>query len=177
MDFNKPSMDEGSSRFWSAVFGGVTAVGLVAAGVFTVVQYLDSKAAERAGRDKDREAVQLQIATTEFSAKQAFNSKHLELCAQAAGDAGTIATTKDPSKRRLAQEDFWQLYWGPLGIVEETGVANAMVAFGQCIEYSCEDAKMLALKLAHACREEVSKDFHIVLPTVPERPAPGAAKP
>src|SRR5277367_2958809 len=114
MDINKPSMDEGTARFWSAVFGGITAVGLVAAGIYTLFQYIDAKEKDRESRDKDRTALQLQVATTSFAAKQAFNSKHLELCAQATGDAGTIATSKDKGQLRLAKDDFWRLYWGPL---------------------------------------------------------------
>jgi len=109
MDINKPSMGEGTARFWTAVFGGITAVGLVAAGVYTLFQYIDSKEKDRESRDKDRTALQLQIATTSFAAKQAFNSKHLELCAQATGDAGTIATSKDKGQLRLARDDFWRL--------------------------------------------------------------------
>ena len=36
MDIHKPSMGEGAARFWTAVFGGVTAIGLVAAGIYTL---------------------------------------------------------------------------------------------------------------------------------------------
>jgi hypothetical protein len=166
MEINTPSMGVGPSRFWAAVFGGITAIGLVAAGIYTLFQYFDAK-------EKDRATLQLQIATTELAAKQAFNSKHLELCAQAAGDAGTLATSKDESKKRLAKDDFWQLYWGPLGIVEDSEVASAMVSFGHCLEGTCDQPiEFQALKLAHACRAEVSKDFQIDLPAVPNRPSP-----
>lgn len=175
MDINKPSMGEGAARFWTAVFGGVTALGLVAAGIYTLFQFIDAKDKDRESRDKDRAALQLQIATTSFAAKQAFNGKHLELCAQAVGDAGTIATSKDESKLRSAKDDFWRLYWGPLGIVEESEVASAMVRFGKCLERGkgCDSPLTgLALSLAHACRSEVSKDFQLDLPTVPDRPKP-----
>jgi hypothetical protein len=173
MDINKPSMGEGTARFWTAVFGGITAVGLVAAGVYTLFQYIDSKEKDRESRDKDRTALQLQIATTSFAAKQAFNSKHLELCAQATGDAGTIGTSKDKGQLRLARDDFWRLYWGPLGIVEESQVARAMVDFGACLDGKRCDGQLtsLALNLAHACRAEVSNDFQLDLPRVPNRPS------
>ena len=173
MDLNKLSLGEGAARFWNAVFGGITALGLVAAGIYALFQYIDAKEKDRESRDKDRASLQLQIATTSFAAKQAFNGKHLELCAQAAGDAGTIATSKDQNLLRSAKDDFWRLYWGPLGIVEESQVASAMVAFGRCLENgkSCESPlTSLALDLAHACRSEVSKDFQLNLPSVPDRP-------
>src|SRR5215203_5472586 len=176
MENSKFSMSEGSARFWTAVFGGITAISLVAAGMYTLFEYFDAKQRENEARDKDRAALQLQIAATALSAKQAFNNKHLDLCAEAAIAAGTVATTRDAGKRREAEDDFWRLYWGPLGIVEDSEVANAMVAFGQCLEGTCRDrpVKQLALGLAHACRVEVSRDFQIQLPTVPDRPLPKA---
>jgi hypothetical protein len=171
MDLNKPSMGEGAARFWTALFGGVTAVGLVAAGIYTLFQYIDLKDKERQDREKDRATLQLQIATTAFSAKQAFSSKHLELCSQASGDAGIIATSKDQTKQRSAKEDFWRLYWGPLGIVEESAVATAMVAFGKCLDGHCDKPiTSLSLNLAHACRAEAANDFQLDLPPVPNRP-------
>ena len=165
METSKLSMSEGSARFWSTIFGGITAIGLIAAGLYSVVQYFDTR--EREGR-----TLQLQVQATALAAKQAFHGKHLELCAEATTAAGTIATTQDANKKRLAQDDFWRLYWGPLGIVEDAEVAEAMVAFGKCIGGECGDrpARRRALDLAHACRAEVSKDFQIDLPVVPDRP-------
>jgi len=171
MILNKLSLDEGAARFWTAVFGGITAIGLVGAGIYTLIQYFDAK-------ERDRVTLQVQLITAALAAKQGFNTKHLELCTQAAGAAGTIASSKDPNKRRLAEDDFWQLYWGPLGIVEQSGVASAMVAFGECLQGKCTDRSptSLALDIAHACRAEVSQDFQIDLPNVPERPASGTLK-
>jgi hypothetical protein len=40
-------MGEGAARFWTAVFGGITAIVLVAAGVYTLIQYLDTKQKDR----------------------------------------------------------------------------------------------------------------------------------
>lgn len=171
MDFNRPSMGEGAARFWTALFGGITAVGLVAAGIYSLFQYMDLKDKERQDRKKDRDTQQLQIAITEFSAKQSFSAKHLELCSQASGDAGIIASSKDQTKLRSAKEDFWRLYWGPLGIVEEPAVANAMVAFGRCLDGNCDEPiTTLSLNLAHACRSESANDFKLNLPSVPDRP-------
>jgi len=156
----KLSLDEGAARFWTAFFGGITALALVGGGVYSLVQYIG-------GKEQDRRNVQVQLATATLAAKQGFNTKHLELCAQAAGAAGTIAASKDETKRRSAEDEFWRLYWGPLGIVEQSDVATAMVAFGKCLREKCENSlTTLALEIAHACRAEVSKDFDINLPKV-----------
>ena len=36
-------MSEDSARFWSVIFGGVTTIGLVLGGTYTVIQYFDSR--------------------------------------------------------------------------------------------------------------------------------------
>ena len=179
MENSKLSMSEGVARFWTTVFAGVTAVSLIAAGLYSLVQYFDAKDRERESRDKDRAALQLQVQATALAAKQAFHNKHLELCAEATIAASTIATTKDESRKRAALDDFWRLYWGPLGIVEDSEVEGAMVAFGECLEGNCGERppRLRALDLARACRVEVSRDFQVKLQALPERPlAPAATK-
>jgi hypothetical protein len=159
-------MDEGTARFWSTIFAGITAISLVLGGLYTLWQYIATK-------ETDRQNMMLQIATATLAAKQSFNGQHLTLCSQAAGDAGTLATSKDKANRSAAEDDFWRLYWGPLGIVEQNAVAGAMVAFGNCLKGQCGNTSQetLAVNLAHACRDEVSTDFDLHLSRVPERPA------
>jgi hypothetical protein len=170
MDISGPSISEGTARFWNVVFGGITAVSLLAAGGYTLVQHFENKEKESVSR-------QLQIATAVLAAKEGFNTKHLELCSEATAAAGTIATSKDTAKKQLAEDTFWRLYWGALGIVEGSDVEKAMVAFGECLRGSCaRPPTFLALDLAHACRAEVSKDFELKLPDLPKRPDSGSAK-
>jgi hypothetical protein len=57
--------------------------------------------------------------------------------------------------------------------VEGRGVATAMVAFGHCLNGDCaRPPELLALDLAHACREEVAGDYQINLEQLPKRPSP-----
>jgi hypothetical protein len=186
MDFNRPSMDEGHCPLLERdIWGDNSRWSYCSWNLYPRSIPQCTARGGRESHDKDRATLQLQIATTSLAAKQAFNSKHLELCAQATGDAGTIATTRDKSKLRLAEDDFWRLYWGPLGIVEESEVERAMVAFGECLNdregkndlhfrFACNGAPLtkFALDLAQACRSEVSKDFQLDLPSVPPRPPP-----
>jgi hypothetical protein len=161
-------MSEEGARFWTVMFGGVTAIGLVFGGIYTAMQYLDS-------RSKDSATYNLQIQTAQLEAKKPYFSKHLDLCSQVTDDAATIATTSDPKKKKGATEDFWRLYWGPMGTVEEGGVEKAMVAFGDCLQGKCredQDLTQLSLALAHKCRSEISHHFELKLaPLVMKHPA------
>lgn len=170
-----PALDEATSRYWNAVFGGITALGLVLGGGYTLLQYLDAKANDQEVHKKDVATLKLQVDATKLAAQQAFNNKHMELCSRASEDAGTIATSTNPSKRADATDDFWRLYWGPLGIVEDKAVEGAMVAFGDCLTalsngQKCEkDLTSLSLDLARACRTEVKSNFDVDLPNLPAR--------
>src|SRR5580700_10817375 len=101
----KSTMDEGTARFWTTIFAGITAFGLVAGGLYSLVQYLDSKKRDLEAREKDRQTLEVQIAVSRLAARQTFNNSHLDLCTQAAGAAGTIATSTDPQKVRAATDD------------------------------------------------------------------------
>src|SRR5260370_7510246 len=154
-----PTMSEAAGRFWTVLFGGVTAIGLVFGGIYTVIQYFQTYA--------------LQAATAELEAKKPFYSKHLDLCSEASVAAATIATSKDPEKKKAAAEDFWRLYWGPLGMVEEREVEGAMVPFCNCLHGTCEKTpSILSLHLPHSCRTEISRHFALSLPELSKKLAP-----
>jgi hypothetical protein len=156
-------MNEAGARFWTVLFGGITAIGLVFGGIYTVIQYFDSRA-------KEAQTYALQAATAKLEAKKPYYSTHLDLCSEASIAAATIATTKDPQKKKAATEDFWRLYWGPLGMVEETEVATAMIDFGKCLRGTCQqDLEQLSLALAHGCRTEISRHFDLTLPPLPNK--------
>jgi hypothetical protein len=166
---------EGTGRFWAAVFGGITALSLVAAGSYSLVQYWDAQKRYVDDRAKDRATLQLEVAATRMSARQAFANRHLELCAEASAAAATISTTQDQKKRAGATDDFRRLYWGPLGIVEDREVATQMVMFGECLDGECGGSTLrsLSLAIAHACRHEVEKNFEVNLPDVPTQRTAG----
>jgi hypothetical protein len=180
-------MDEGAARFWTVLFGGLTAISLVAGGIYTIVQYFDAKQKDRDVRETDRATLQLQIDAMTLSARQAFNTRHIELCSRASEDAGVLATSTDPSRLLKAKEDFWSLYWGTLGIVENREVEAAMVGLGNCLtaldqkDKTCApELRSLSLNLAHACRAEVEKNFQVDLPSLNSgtsaKPAEGQAR-
>jgi len=158
MNINWPTMEEAASRFWTAVFAGLTAIGLIAGGLYTLWQYLSQY------------KLQVQVAT--LSARAPFDTKRLDLCLEASADAASIASTSDPSVRQQAVEDFWRLYWGPLGIVEDQKIATAVTKFGDCFKQSCKTPlTSLAYGIAQACRTEVSKSLNLNLSEAPGRRA------
>jgi hypothetical protein len=172
MNINKPTMDEAASRFWSAIFAAATTMALIGGGIYSLVQYF-------AARNQERLTYEFQVKIAQYEARKPFYSKQLDLCAEASGAAATIATSKDPKKRQDALDDFWRLYWGPLGIVEAGKVSIAMVSFGDCLSGPCagRSLKFRSLDIAHACRDEISDSWELKLPPVGERPGESDSKP
>jgi hypothetical protein len=158
-------MEEAASRFWSALFAAATTIALIGGGIYSVVQYFNA-------RNKDRLTYEFQVKVAQFEARKPFYSKLLDFCSEASAAAATIATSKDPRKKRDAVDDFWRLYWGPLGIVEPEGVSKAMVAFGRCLNGTCDGNRLeyLAIDIAHRCRDGISDSWKLDLPPVQQRP-------
>jgi hypothetical protein len=54
----------------------------------------------------------------------------------------------------MPETTFWELYYGPLALVDDENVEVAMVEFGRCVQGDCVPDKMkgLSLALAQACR-------------------------
>jgi hypothetical protein len=111
-----------------------------------------------------------------FELQKPYWEKQLELYFSAAEVAATIATTSDQDEKIKAERKFWQLYGGPLSILEDEltnsegrPVEKAMVKFGRCMkgstcgsqhdECSPDEIHTRSLNLAHTIRSSVSKTW------------------
>jgi hypothetical protein len=166
----KFQMTEDASRFWTVVFGAVTTIGLLSGGVYSLIEYWDGRERELREQEQQRVVLSSQNEATRLAARQAFANKHLETCSEAARLAATIATSTG-NPRAAAIQSFLVLYWGPLGVVEGPDVEGSMVQFGNCLRNDCapDQLRRLSLNLAHACRNEVEKNFEVHLPDLPPR--------
>ena len=79
---------------------------------------------------------------------------------EAAETVAQIPRTSDVAQRDKLIKRFWELYWGPLAVVEDRGVSQAMVEYGNQINADPKaDGKLqnLAIKVAHACRDSLKQ--------------------
>ncbi len=107
--------------------------------------------------------------TREREIKKAFWEKQMALYIEASDAAAKIATLPVGRKdREKAEERFQQLYWGPLVLVEDEGVKDAMMKFNRCLQgldERCrpEDLKNLSLLLANKCRASIKNAWKVEL--------------
>ena len=123
-----------------------------------------------------------------FESQQPYRQKQIELYFEASRAASTIATSSNAEEKLAAEEKFWNLYWGPLSVVEDTLAVNnsanfdverAMVIFGRCSPIGMPDGrdtarsgltftrctpselKSISLCLAHTVRDTIHSTWGI----------------
>jgi hypothetical protein len=135
----------------------ITVIIAVAGFWFTVHQYNQQ---QRAAADK-------QAADREQSLLRPVWEKRLELYFTAAEAAATIALSSDKTERDRAEAKFSQLYAGPMIIVEDAEVEQAMIRFNNGLtgHDSCDQSELhsRSLKLASAARTSIGHSFNIKL--------------
>jgi hypothetical protein len=167
----EPESARSASGFWAPQGGaawlikGITsliAIAGVVISVWKVLQSVDEQAAAAAERSR-----------TEYrQAQKDYYDRQLGLYFEVVDVTGLLATEPDPAVRAPALRRFWQLYWGPLCLVEDaqehptgTGgaastVEAAMIHFGDQLRQlpaqpsaqDLEPLQPLAYELAHTIR-------------------------
>ncbi len=98
----------------------------------------------------------------QFSANQAveasrpFLERKLAWCEEAVEVSARIAVAEAPDTQDVTR--FWQLYWGVMGMVEGGDVTQAMVGYGNALKAGKATGGG-ALRIAHACRAELARDW------------------
>jgi hypothetical protein len=74
------------------------------------------------------------IATRRAEAAENLSSRsNLISALRPSNYAAQLATEGDPDKWDAARREFWRLYYGPLCVVEDKSVAQAMMAVGDLL--------------------------------------------
>ncbi|MFG5380912.1 hypothetical protein [Yoonia sp. R2-816] len=110
------------------------------------------------------------IQVQSIAAARPYLEKKLDWCERAVETAARIATVPEPAAEDLLQ--FWQLYWGVMGLIENEAVTQAMEDFGEALNTPAlapsrakdapdhQEARTgRSLALAHACRAELAAEW------------------
>lgn len=107
--------------------------------------------------------------TKEQEFRKEFWEKQFALYSEATQLAASIAVAKDLRDVEEERQRFWKLYWGPLSMVENKAVFDAMVAYGEDLNnqevrgHTSSELKQLSYKLARACRESLKDTWEPVM--------------
>jgi hypothetical protein len=112
------------------------------------------------------------------SNKAPFLEKQLEISFEASDVAARLATETNADEWEKARKDFWRLYWGPLGIVEDKAVEAAMVALGKIVPKLADENLELpmatleqpSLQLALATRNLILGSWKVDIPALKGKP-------
>lgn len=84
-------------------------------------------------------------------------------------DSGKIDSANREGLGAQAQEKFWQLYYGPLEIVTDEEVTDAIKEFKECLlkrqagDLTPRDLEIKSLELARACRASIGESWNFQL--------------
>lgn len=108
--------------------------------------------------------------TQSIEAAKPYLHKKLDFCVEAVETAAKIAESNTYPDAEIAR--FLEMYWGVMGLIENEVVNGAMVGFkdevskiksaqrdGLSDAHIPATAKSKALQLAHACRDELSREW------------------
>jgi len=141
----------------------VTVLG-VAGFLFGVKQYVDQ---QKAGREAAIQQEKRELEARDRDFMKPLWEKELDLYFRATAAAATIATTKKSPQREVAENEFWQLYEGPLVVVENQALSGAMKRFGRCLDGHdrCDDneLRLRSRALASTIQETIEESAKLRL--------------
>jgi hypothetical protein len=128
-------MEETKYRFWDTVIKTLTAFALIVAGLWTVWQYFEN---------------------VRFDAYKPFATKQLEIYIDVARAAAKVAEPGTPQEVIDAKRELDTIVNGPLPLVEEQNVSDAVNNF-----YKCHDKKINGQPVspATACNGQTEAHF------------------
>lgn len=110
------------------------------------------------------------LQTQSINAARPHLERQLAWCEEAVEKAAAIATAETPSPTDVAR--FWQMYWGVMGLIEDSEIERTMEAFGSAldpemarpeapvaVEGDTVNLKRRALAIARACRQTLAREW------------------
>lgn len=109
-----------------------------------------------------------------FEARKPYYQKQMDLCLEATEVAAVLASSIDREKWQTARARFWELYWGPLSVVETPlgagigPVEQKMVEIGEALEpeglspaLPVTAIEQPSFELAHSCRDLIAQSWQV----------------
>jgi hypothetical protein len=130
--------DDAKPSRWSAPLQHISTLALIAGGVFALWRYYDTTAR------------QFQRPLWEQQVKHYFETTRA---------TAQLASLEPGPEWQAAANEFWVMYFGPLSIVEDQSVEQAMVDFSTALEAAAPLAQMLAASELQSLAPDQTSDL------------------
>ncbi len=90
----------------------------------------------------------------EIEAAKPYLEKKLQWCEEVVEVAASLAVSPNDE----LEQRFLEMYWGVLGMVERQSIIDSMINFKEALDSGSVSGGK-AIRIAHACREELSNDW------------------
>jgi hypothetical protein len=155
-------MDDRQARTWDTTIK-VVGVVLAVAGFWDGIRRYDE--GRRADAQASRERAHQAAIVALRESRKPFLERQLSLYFEATNAAAQLSTLSPGPAWDTASQRFWELYWGELGLVEDSGVLDAMVGYGEALKAydrskgTQAELHQKALALARACRHSLQTEW------------------
>lgn len=156
-------MKETTFRFWQILATILSSVLVLTGIIITIIHFNKSQTNQLNAVEKQIESQREENKEQNLNNFQnSFWKKQLELYVQATSFAAELTQYEQDSKEyRMSRKGFYTLFWGPMSIVEDSLVKEAMEDYSdQLIKYEqsqskkdLSDLQQKSFQLARTCRE------------------------
>jgi hypothetical protein len=123
-------LDETKPTNWDLIVKIVGLVALVASGLWTLYKF---RADRRVDLEHQAEAQKTEAKLRADELNRFVFERQAGLYFEAAQAASTIATSNNKAEKKTAGDEFYELYFGQLVVVEDRRVELAMIEFSRCL--------------------------------------------
>ena len=151
---------------WDNIVKNVSVITAVATLVGSAIAFFIQR-----GDDIDQRVLQAKV--NERESKRVFLDKQAELYFEAVPLVSKLANVKSPEQIEEKDERrFWHIFWGELGMVEDSDVARAMDLFGSSLQafqdqtgnaVCARQRRAISLVLSHCVRKSLGDNWGVQL--------------
>ena len=144
--------------FWDIFIKALAGILGLAGAAITAFKYLDEKSQANDAARSANEAAEQANKTAELEARKPFDQQRQAVYLDLLSTTARIGNTRSGTPERVEASDrFWFIYWGPLPLVSDYAVGQAVNIFSELMDRPDDEVPLrnASMAIARACRESL----------------------
>jgi len=153
-----PTLGKDEAAYWDIIIKAVGGVLALSGAAITAFKYLDEKAQANLTAQAANVAAEQANETAKKEARKPFDEQRQAIYLDLLSATATIGNTRhNTPERESANDRFWFLYWGPLPLVADFTVGEAVNRFSELMDKPEDEIPLrnASMAIAKACRSSL----------------------
>jgi len=150
-----PALGKDEAAFWDIIVKALGGILALAGAAITAFKYLDEKSQANKTARAANEAANRANETARMEARKPFDQQRQAIYLDLLSTTATIGNTRyDTYERKKATDHFWFIYWGPLPLVADHAVGEAVNRFSELLDKPDDEVPLrnASMGIAQSCR-------------------------